>query len=211
MSSMSFKRAWLLIPPPERHKLPKRLAPSNAAQNPMNGPNENGNANRSSGVSSIRRKISAQQCINQSQLAGVSNQAHGLASCGAGGLVQSRIPGERVRQILAIRRVRGLILHKLRLGGEGELLKIAHCVDGVDIHARLLKLRRPKRIFGDDLAQQILQPSKLESFQFLTGKLVGRQFGHGEGFIRKRKPQRHGVHGGTPERTIGSFCSVLSP
>src|SRR5205814_992500 len=47
LSMSIFSRAEVLIPPAGRLRYPIDAALSNAAQNPMNGPNENGNIQRS--------------------------------------------------------------------------------------------------------------------------------------------------------------------
>ncbi len=54
-----------------------RLAASNAAQNPKNGPKENGKATTSSAVVRVISKICRQQDETLSQLAGVSSQRSG--------------------------------------------------------------------------------------------------------------------------------------
>ena len=71
-------RASVLMPPAGMHKLPNRFAPSNPAQNPRNGPNENAKHNRSSCRNPISPKSCPQQRMIHAQLAGVSSQRMGV-------------------------------------------------------------------------------------------------------------------------------------
>src|SRR5262249_32640010 len=76
-SIRNLTRAAVLIPPPARQRFPRRFAPSNPAQKPRKGPNENAKKSRSLGCSSIIAKSCSHEFKSFCQLWGVSSQRVG--------------------------------------------------------------------------------------------------------------------------------------
>ena len=77
-SSMFRTRCSLVIAPPEMHSAPRRSAPPNADQNPMNGPKEKAKKTRSAAVTpAAPYTCSAQIRVHHSHESAVSSQRKG--------------------------------------------------------------------------------------------------------------------------------------